>query len=156
MMKITLLSNKLNFAGEMADLHHREWGHLSPNQALESRRDALISASSSEGVPSVYVAYKGSDFIGSAAIVAKDMDSHNHIGPWLSAVYVKREWRKQGVATLLLKHCEHQASRAGVETLYLFTEFASQLYANNGWISLEKCDYKGAYVDVMYKELVSE
>lgn len=152
-MKISPLSEQRHFVDEITKLHHEEWGHIGPSDTLENRRDALILASESTGIPSIYTAHEDDEFVGTAGIVDKDMDSHNHIGPWLSAVYVKNEWRRQGVATLLLNHCEDQARRAGVETLYLFTEFASQLYANNGWLILEQSVYKGANVDVMYKEL---
>jgi len=154
-MELAPLCDNLNFVDEIAALHHDEWNHLSPNETIENRRDALISAAASEGIPSIYIAYKDNQFIGSAAIVAKDMDSRPDIGPWLAAVYVKKKWRKQGVATLLLNHCEFQASKAGVKILYLFTEFASQLYAKNGWVILEQCEYKGVNVDVMYKTLAS-
>lgn len=154
-MKIAPLSDNLNFVDEIAALHQDEWKHLSPNKTIETRRATLISAAASDGTPSIYIAYHDTEFIGSAAIVAKDMDSRPDIGPWLAAVYVKENWRKQGVATLLLNHCEFQARKAGVKTLYLFTEFASKLYAKNGWIVLEQCEYKGVNVDVMYKTLAS-
>jgi len=154
-MEIAKLSNKLSFIDEIAALHHEEWKHLSPSKSVENRRATLISAATSEGFPTFYIAYEDNEFIGSAAIVAKDMDSRPDIGPWLAAVYVKEKWRKQGVATSLLKHCEFQASKVGVKTLYLFTEFASQLYAKNGWISLERCEYRGINVEVMYKTFAS-
>jgi N-acetylglutamate synthase-like GNAT family acetyltransferase len=154
-MEIVPLGNKLNFVDEIAALHHAEWKHLSPNKTIESRRATLISAAADEGFPTFYIAFKDNEFIGSAAIVARDMESRPDIGPWLAAVYVKKEWRKQGIATLLLRHCEVQASKAGIKTLYLFTESASQLYAKNDWVILEQCEYKGVNVDVMVKALAS-
>jgi len=152
-MKIAPLCDHLRFVDEIASLHYKEWLHLSPNESIEDRRTALKSAAASEGIPSIYIAYKGSEFIGSAGLVAHDMESRSDISPWLAAVFVKKEWRKRGIATLLLKHCEFQASKAGVRTLYLFTEFAANMYAKNGWMHLEQREYKGVNVDIMHKNL---
>ena len=154
-MKISPLRDHMSFIDEIAELHHSEWAHLSPGLTLEARKTALRNSAIREGMPTIYLAYEGDEFIGSAALIDHDMDTHPELSPWLAAVFVKERWRGQGIATLLVKHCETKASRASIEKLYLFTEFASQLYAKLGWESVERCKYKGVEVDVMCKTLAS-
>jgi len=152
-MKIAPLYDHLEFLDEMAELHHAEWQHISSTGSIEKRKKALTNAANSEGIPSIYVAYKETEFIGSAAIVAQDLETRPDIGPWLAAVFVRKSWRKKGVATQLCKHIEIQAIKASVQKLYLVTENASKFYAKNNWLHLEQCEYKGIVVDVMYKKL---
>ena len=70
-------------------------------------------------------------------------------------VFVKEKWRGSGVATLLVDRCEVEAKRISVKTLYLSTEFATKLYAKLGWEIIKRCQYRGAELDVMCKNLSS-
>lgn len=153
-MKISPLVEHMNFLGEIAKLHHAEWGHLNPSNKLENRIASLEKLARREGIPVIYIAHADNKFIGSAALVEQDMPTlHPELSPWLAAVFVKEQWRGQGIATRLVKHCEAQAIAAGIEKLFLFTESASELYKALGWQEFESCTYKGAQVQVMYKEL---
>jgi len=154
-MKIAPLSNHMAFVDEIAQLHQTEWAHLSSLLTVEARKTALKNAAGSEGIPSIYIAYKNNEFVGSAALIEHDLDTHLELGPWLAAVFVKEKWRGHGVATLLIGHCENEAKRIGVKTLYLSTQFATQLYASLGWKTIERCQYMGVELDIMCKTLSS-
>ena len=143
------------FVDEIAQLHQAEWSHLSSLPTVDARKTALTNAAGREGVPSIYIAYKNNELIGSAALIEHDLDTHPELTPWLAAVFVKEKWRGSGVATLLVDRCEMEAKRIGVKTLYLSTEFATKLYAKLGWEIIERCQYKGAELDVMCKNLSS-
>ncbi len=154
-MKIAPLSDHMTFVDEIAQLHQAEWAHLSSLPTVDARKTALQNAAGREGVPSIYIAYKNHEFVGSAALIEHDLDTHLELSPWLAAVFVKEKWRGRGVATLLVDHCEAEAKSIGVKTLYLSTELATQLYAKLGWKVIERCQYKGAELDVMCKNLSS-
>jgi len=66
---------------------------------------------------------------------------------------VKPELRQNGLGTRLVRHIEDEAGRLGVEKLFLFTEHARELYLKLGWRDLEKCEYQGFDVTVMFREL---
>jgi GNAT superfamily N-acetyltransferase len=154
-VEIVPLADKKEFIAELAELHHLEWMHLNPSLTLEGRAEKIAEAAEREGIPSVFIAVSGSQLVGSAAIVQNDMDTMPDLSPWLAAVYVKEAFRHQGIATELIARCEVEAARSNANAWYLYTEFASKLYEKLGWCHLERCEYKGLTVDVMYKQIAS-
>jgi len=154
-MEIIPLADKKEFVLELAELHHREWGHLSPSLTLEKRADAIAGAAGLEGIPSFFITISEGQLIGSAAVVEKDMATKPDLTPWLAAVYVKEDFRNQGVATNMISRCEREVVRSEKNIWYLYTEFATELYEKLGWRPMERCEYKGIMVDVMCKQIES-
>ncbi|MEH6706924.1 MAG: GNAT family N-acetyltransferase [Alloalcanivorax venustensis] len=152
-MELLPLADKKEFIAELAELHHAEWKHFNLSLTLEGRAEAIAEAAGREGIPSIFIAVSGSQLIDSAALVENDMDTEPDLFPWLAAVYVKEEFRCQGIATQLIARCEDEAIRSNAKAWYLYTEFASSLYEELGWRHMERCEYKGATVDVMFKRL---
>ncbi|MGM0824993.1 MAG: GNAT family N-acetyltransferase [Pseudomonadota bacterium] len=152
-MKIFPLADKKEFIPELAELHHAEWKHFNPSLSMEERVAAIAEAAGREGVPSIFIATSGRELVGSAALVQQDMATRTDLSPWLAAVYVKEGFRHQGVATRLIARCEREAAHAKAHTWYLYTEFASGLYERLGWRHMERCDYRGVTVNVMYKQI---
>lgn len=151
--EIIALADKKEFIQELAQLHHSEWRHLSPSLTLEKRIDAISKAANPAGIPSIFIVVSGGKLLGSAALIEHDMDSKPDLTPWLAGVYVKKEFRHQGIAKKLVAYCEKEAMRSNVKYLYLYTQFASVLYESLGWLHMERCLYKGVVVDLMYKQL---
>ncbi|WP_085919623.1 GNAT family N-acetyltransferase [Halomonas sp. CSM-2] len=154
-MEIVPLADKREFIAELAELHHAEWKHLNPSLTLQGRAEAISDAAGREGIPSIFIAMSGRQLVGSAALVQNDMDTKPDLSPWLSAVYVKEGFRHQGIATELIARCEAEAARSNANVWYLCTEFASKLYEKLSWNHMERCEYKGVTVDVMYKQIAS-
>lgn len=154
-VEIVPLADKKAFIAELAELHHAQWKHLDPSLTPEGRAEAIAKASGREGIPSIFIATSGNQLIGSAALVQNDMDTKPDLSPWLAAVYVKEGFRHQGLATELIARCEEEAVRSNVAAWYLYTESASRLYEKLGWHHLERSEYKGVTVDVMYKQIAS-
>lgn len=152
-MEIVPLADKSDVIAELAGLHHAEWKHLNPSLTLEGRTEAIADAAGREGIPSIFIAMSGSELVGSAAVVQNDMDTKPDLSPWLAGVYVKEGFRHQGVATELIARCEDEVDRSNANAWYLYTEFASKLYEKLGWNRMERCEYKGVMVDVMYKQI---
>lgn len=152
-MEIVPLADHREFIAELAELHHAEWTHFNPLLTLEGRAEAISSAAGQEGIPSIFIALSGDQLVGSAALVKNDMHSRLDLSPWLAAVYVKEDFRHQGVASKLIARCEDEAARSNVSTLYLYTEFAAKLYEKLGWRHIDRCEYKGVMVDIMCKQV---
>lgn len=152
-MEIIPLADKKALIPELATRHHAEWQHLNPSLTLEGRNKAIRDAAGREGIPSIYIALSGDELLGSAAIVHHDMDIRRDLSPWLAAVYVKEDYRHQGIASRLISRCELEAVQSGASVWYLYTEYASGLYQKLGWHLMERCLYKGVMVDIMYKRI---
>lgn len=154
-MQIVPLADRKEYVWELAELHHAEWMHLNSSLTLQKRAEAITKAAGREGIPSIFIALSKSQLIGSAALVQQDMDTKTDLSPWLAGVYVKEGFRHQGIATALIARCEQEAAQSGANIWYLYTEFALKLYEKLGWRHIERCEYKGATVNVMSKEITS-
>lgn len=154
-MQICPLADRKEFVRELAELHHAEWKHMDPSFTLQQRFEAINKAAGREGIPSIFIATSGNQLLGSAALVQQDMDTKPDLHPWLAAVYTKEGFRRQGIATALISRCESEAAKSGAKTWYLSTELAAGLYEKLGWSHMERGDYKGVTVNVMYKSLTS-
>lgn len=153
-VNISPLSEFMSLLPELAELHQCEWGHLDASVTLESRSRALKGAAQSDGIPAVYIAHEEGRLLGSAALVEHDMKGHYEgCTPWLAAVYVKAEFRSQGLASRLVRYCENQAKNHGARQLYLYTQFAEPLYAKLAWNVLDRIQYHGVSVTVMERKL---
>jgi len=154
-VKIANLSEYQQFIPELARLHQAEFGYLSPQSSEASRAEKLRGTCRDEDLPVFFVAVDKSGLIGSAGLVIEDMRTKKDLTPWLAGVYVKAEHRNKGIATALVAKVENEAKLRKVDTLYLFTPSAAALYGKLGWSMLERCQYMGTQVDVMFKRLAT-
>ncbi len=154
--QILPLADKKEHIWELAELQHAEWKHFNPSMTLQMRADKISKAAKREGIPAVYIAISGNQLMASAAIVEQDMSTKTELSPWLAGVYVKEEFRNQGIASALIDKCEQEAARSGANTWFLFTEFASGLYEKLGWSHMQQCNYRGVEVDIMYKKVTAK
>ena len=74
----------------------------------------------------------------------------------MGGIFVVKEYRGHGVATELIHRLIKEARRLGIKRLYLWTPSAEVLYANLGWVRLERFDYCGHEISVMQRELRSQ
>jgi N-acetylglutamate synthase-like GNAT family acetyltransferase len=74
----------------------------------------------------------------------------------MGGIFVVKEYRGRGVATALIHRLIKEARRLSVKRLYLWTSSAEVLYANLGWVSLERFDYCGQIISVMQREIRSQ
>ena len=103
-------------------------------------------------IPTTFVAV-GDDLLGSAAIVACDMETHGDLSPWLASVYVSDRYRRHGVGSALVRHVMYEAARNGFDALYLFTPDRESFYRRLGWNRYETTIYHGEAVVVMHADL---
>lgn len=152
-MKIECLGKHPEFLSELARLHFEEWRHLTPGKTLADRIRKLRAMAASDEMPFMVVAFDGRQLIGSAALVYEDMTTRKDLSPWLASVFVKPEFRRKGIAKTLVGYIEKRAAQRNIRRLFLFTEHARGLYADLGWADLQACEYQGADVVIMSREL---
>ena len=153
-MRIENLANRDDLIEEVGRLHHEEWGHLRPEQTLEDRAEKLRQFSGRGEIPTAFVATSNEGLLGTAMLIAHDMQSRPDLMPWLAGVYVKPEHRRTGVAAELIDRVAEAATRLGVTTLYLHTVTGLEsFYTRLGWSPIEYCEYKGLNVVIMSRTL---
>lgn len=155
-MRIVYLADYPEFIPELAVLHFAEWSYLHPGETLEGKKDYLRSNCSRNGVPTFVIAVEGAALVGSASLIAQDMDDHPELTPWLADVFVKPGYRGKGVATSLIQRIESEARSAGISSLFLYTPDAADLYRRLGWEAVEQCVYKGTDVVIMARTIQAD
>lgn len=93
--------------------------------------------------------------IGTASLVAQDLDERPDLSPWLAGVFVVPEARRQGNVARLISAIEERAAAAGIPTLWLYTLTAERIYARLGWRTVEMVEHGGKLVPVMRREILA-
>lgn len=166
-MHIDYLADHPGFIPTLAHWHHEQWKHLNPGGSVEERIAQLQAhlgtprMSWGQGqIPTTFVAVSlpdgpGSEMdrvevLGSASLIAHDMDTHPELSPWLASVFVAPEHRGQGLGTALVRRVIQEAETVGVAQLYLFTTPDKHgFYARLGWSLIERTRYRGYQQIVM-------
>ncbi|AKT43664.1 GNAT family N-acetyltransferase [Chondromyces crocatus] len=156
---IDFLANHAHLVEPLAQLHHAEWSGMLPwfthDDALAEFRDHAQSRS----FPTTFVAVAGTQLLGSASLIARDLPEEDLPGfgavtPWLASVLVLPGWRGQGIGGALVEAVVAHARGLGVPRLHLFTEGQEAFYLRSGWSELHRFTLRGAPATVMVRELL--
>lgn len=152
---ITYLADRPDLIPELATWFTRLWNHLSPRTTVEDRIRRLQAHVRRDGIPITFIALDRGRLVGSASLVAHDMDTFPERSPWLACVFVHPDWRHRGIGRRLVRRTMDEARRIRVPTLYLFTEDREAFYRHLGWEPLERLIYRGHPVVTMRADLTS-
>ncbi|WDP92727.1 MAG: GNAT family N-acetyltransferase [Desulfobacter sp.] len=154
-MHIDYLKNSPHFAEELNRLCFNEWGYLFPGSTSEEWLARLKDRMNDKAIPLALVASRKDEFMGTASLFQCDMEDRQHLFPWLAAVFVKSEFRNQGVGTRLLNSIDAECLKLGYDRYYLYTGEARNFYLKRGWAVIEERRYHGEEVVVMGKTINS-
>jgi GNAT superfamily N-acetyltransferase len=148
-MKIEYLADNIALIPIIAHWHHEEWGYFNPGDSVEKRIANLQTHLGRKQIPTTFVSLSGGILLGSASLVAHDMDTRMDLTPWLASIYVLPDHRSQGIGTALVQRVIEEVVDLNVETLYLFTPNREGFYASLGWSVVEHTEYRGQKVVIM-------
>jgi len=136
-------------------LHFREaWGYLNPDRTLSDNIRILESRKENvDTIPFTFVFFKENDWVGTISLKDDDLKTRSNLTPWISSLYVKSEFRGQGIGSFLLKSMLKKARGLGVESLYLNTAGVEKYYARKGWILIDEEVYNGTELSIMKYDL---
>lgn len=132
----------------IAEWHQEAWGHLT-GRSVEERIEEFAEQRGSRRVPLTVVARADGKPVGTASLLAEDMDTHADLTPWLASVYVLPSHRRKGIGERLCRRVVEEARQLGFERLYLFTEDREAFYRRMGWETLSHEDYRGEAVALL-------
>ena len=138
----------------LASWHQQEWSALNPGETIDGRIARMQPYLNNELLPSMFIA-RDEKLLGSAALVAHDMNTRTDLTPWLASVFVVAEHRCQGIGAALVKHVMQQAFIGGIKRLYLYTADKQDFYSKLGWQTLGYEKYHGIDVTIMQINLSS-
>ncbi|TCK30118.1 acetyltransferase (GNAT) family protein [Ancylobacter aquaticus] len=125
------------FAAVVAERVWRAWWEAKgvPLAALRARLDESFGPGV---VPSTFVAHEQDRFLGCVALIAADVDLRPALTPWVAALWVEPDARRQGIGAALVVRATEAAFAAGHECVYLAAEERrASYYAGRGWTLLE-------------------
>ena len=144
---VTDVRDRPDLAPVVADRVWRAWwrprGHpLAPIAAF------LQTTLGGEPVPSALVAHDGEAYLGSALLIASDVDSRPHYTPWIAAVWVEEGRSGRGVGSALVRAGVVLGVAAGIERIHICAmPHNHAFYRRLGWRLLEAdVDGKGLAV----------
>jgi GNAT superfamily N-acetyltransferase len=138
----------------LAMWHHEQWGHLAGARTLEQRAIRLKDHLQRDAIPSTVVAWANGLPVGSASLVANDMDALPEWIPWLANVFVLPEFRRQGIGALVVERIAAETIKLGYPRLYLYTLDQAHFYEQIGWHTSHVRFYRGHDMTVMIRDLI--
>jgi predicted N-acetyltransferase YhbS len=148
-MRIDYLADHPEAAPLLAAWHHREWAELLPEWSLAQALAELQSHTGRRQIPTTLVAVEGGRVVGSASLLAEDLDGWGHLSPWVASVFVVPECRGRGLGRRLVGRAVGEARVLGVPAVYLFTAGQAGYYRLLGWEPWQAAEHHGRAVLIM-------
>jgi GNAT superfamily N-acetyltransferase len=136
-VNISNLRHYPHFADIVADRGWHAWWTESgvPLQHYRAHLDPMLTG---EGIPFCLVGHQGAEYLGSVLVIENDLDARPHYAPWIAALWVEPQWRRQGLAAGLIAAARAEAARLGRQTCYLCAEpDKSPYYLARGFSQIE-------------------
>jgi GNAT superfamily N-acetyltransferase len=134
---------------QLAELHHAEWLSVTPHVTVADRIAEFKERARRGSVPTAFVGLVGNRAVGMSCLVARDIESHAHLTPWLATVLVAPGYRQLGIGSALCQRASDEARRFGVVRLYLFTYDKQGFYERQGWSAFEEATDAGRSGSIM-------
>lgn len=136
-MVISELQDVPAFATTIADRDWHEWW-TNTNVSLAEYRTGIEQMADSRSIPIALVAHVDDNYYGSVLLIDNDLDARPQFLPWIAALWVEPEMRRQGIAAKLIDTALERAASLGHDTCYLCaTAVNSPYYINHGFALLE-------------------
>ncbi|CRZ33384.1 acetyltransferase (GNAT) family protein [Herbinix hemicellulosilytica] len=127
-MDIVKLSSHPDLFDKAAQFFHSIWGI--PKQAyLDSINESL---NAKEGIPEWYIVKENDEIIAGIGVIENDFHKRPDLRPNICAVYVKEEYRRQGIARRLMDRVCKDLYEHGITDVYLITDHTG-FYERCGW-----------------------
>lgn len=92
-------------------------------------------------VPTTFVAHHGDNFLGTVAVIACDEDTRPQFTPWIAALWVEPEHRRQGIGAALVHKAAAFAFNTGASRVHLLSgPHRCSYYESLGWSVLEQME----------------
>ena len=155
-LTIDYLANHPELAAELARWSWSEWRalHEARGRTFDDGVNSYRERAQIDALPLALVAFAGAELVGTASLVVQDLATRPEITPWLASVYVVPEWRRRGIAALLVERAVVEAQRLSLPALFLWTSSAETLYAKLGWRVIERTAYCDKPIVIMQHENV--
>lgn len=90
-------------------------------------------------IPFALVAHRGARFLGTASVIAADLDERPDLTPWVAAVWVDPDYRKQQIGRALVARAAADVFALGYRRVYLCAlQDRHEFYIRQGWQPIDR------------------
>ncbi|TXJ14553.1 MAG: GNAT family N-acetyltransferase [Afipia sp.] len=90
-------------------------------------------------IPFALVAHRDETFIGTASVIASDLDERPQYSPWVAAVWVDPQYRMREIGSALVARAASDAFALNFRRVYLCAEKERRrFYIRQGWVPIEE------------------
>jgi GNAT superfamily N-acetyltransferase len=150
-IEIHFLAEHPGLIEHLAQLSWIEWRPIyeERGQTFEDAVKNYRERRNADCLPLTLVALHGDELVGTVSLKFHDLETRPNLDPWLGALLVLPEWRRRGIATMLMQRASQIAQNLNLARLYLWTHSAEGLYLKLGWQVVERTQYCGKEIVVM-------
>jgi GNAT superfamily N-acetyltransferase len=106
---------------------------------LDTIRGGLCENMTPSLIPIALVAHDGETFLGTASVIAADLDERPQFTPWVAAVWVEPAARSRGIGATLVDRAAEACFALGYQRAYLCARpERTSFYENLGWTVIER------------------
>ena len=105
-----------------------------------------------ETLPAILVAEADGRVAGTVALRERSVETHEHLSPWVTGLWVAPDLRQHGLGRRLLLAIAEEGEARGFREIYAVTNTARWLFDKLGWEALEEIEYHGEVV-TLYRRL---
>jgi GNAT superfamily N-acetyltransferase len=134
---IFLLKEKPEHLSICVHWSYAEWGVHVPTLTEEKLKKIYESRLENDDLPLMWVMLKDDRAIGMIGLKEHDHEERKDLSPWISSMYVDKEYRGQHLGKALLNHVINHAYTLGYTNTYLYTSLAEKFYQHNGWKKID-------------------
>lgn len=99
----------------------------------------LQTHSKVDTVPYSVVALAEGEPVGSCCVIENDCVHRPQYSPWVAAVYVRPDFRRRGIASMILQEAASIAARAHIKGLFIdCLAMTARVYEKSGWSIYER------------------
>ncbi len=135
---ISDLRRQPGFFDAVADRVWRQWWE--PNGfPLDDIKGRLEENMRDTPIPLALVAHHSGAFLGTASVIASDLDERPELTPWVAAVWVEERSRGHGIGAALVDAAAHACFTLGFSRAYLCARVQmTPFYERLGWSLIER------------------
>lgn len=148
MITIEYLADHLEYIDDVIDCIWKEFGEEDNRAFWES---IVKNSLRKDKLPLTFIALSDNKLAGTVGLWRGDLLSRQDLFPWLSALFVKEEYRGRNVGQALQRFLIDYCRKEGYEDLFLYTDLCNY-YEKTGWKYIgEEIEYSGNSIKI-YKQ----
>jgi len=152
-MKIDYLAEHPHFIPTLSKWFLREWRDFYGDKTWEDVAETFYERLNRNIIPLSLVAFDEQHPFGTISLLEESITTHQHLAPWLGALYVREEKRHHGIGRQLIEAGVGEAGRLGVERVFTGIRKAESYYLKLGWQVVERTNYHGEDITIMRLDL---